>query len=238
MWQVRYDDPLHQMHSPTMWEHLPHDVAQHLETAFKDGSPGVFAATHQQQIYYDFTDMTSNFNAKALKIRRSVPQTTTRRVQFERDHAEWDDYDAFASNTILDARDAGFTVIGLHIDPYSYVICFNSNTQTNLDTGRVRQIRTPTTYTTTDDTDDTDDLDAEAPHEYKCPITHALLRRPTLIADGHTYERSAIQQWLRSHDTSPLTGQRLTHLHLTDNIMAKQLVRTYIQHARNTTAPM
>ena len=28
-------------------------------------------------------------------------------------------------------------------------------------------------------------------------------------ADGHTYERSAIEQWLETHNTSPTTGVEL-----------------------------
>jgi len=32
---------------------------------------------------------------------------------------------------------------------------------------------------------------------------------PVVTADGHTYERAAIEQWLRVHDTSPMTGQPL-----------------------------
>ena len=31
---------------------------------------------------------------------------------------------------------------------------------------------------------------------------------------GHTYERTAIEQWLRSHDTSPKTNARLESTHL------------------------
>ncbi|KAH8046826.1 lysine N-methyltransferase [Aureococcus anophagefferens] len=39
-----------------------------------------------------------------------------------------------------------------------------------------------------------------------CPITHRLPVRPALAADGHVYERSAIEQWLQTKSTSPLTS--------------------------------
>ena len=39
--------------------------------------------------------------------------------------------------------------------------------------------------------------------------------RPVTAADGHSYERTAIEQWLASSDLSPLTGQRLPHKQLT-----------------------
>jgi hypothetical protein len=34
-----------------------------------------------------------------------------------------------------------------------------------------------------------------------------LMRDPVLASDGYSYERSAIEQWLRSHDTSPMSNQ-------------------------------
>lgn len=29
------------------------------------------------------------------------------------------------------------------------------------------------------------------------------MRDPVIAADGHTYDREAIEMWLRNHDTSP-----------------------------------
>jgi len=40
---------------------------------------------------------------------------------------------------------------------------------------------------------------------------------PVMAADGHTYEREAIEQWLQAHDTSPKTNAKLKHKELTDN---------------------
>ena len=39
-----------------------------------------------------------------------------------------------------------------------------------------------------------------------CPITMDLLWDPVFTSDGHTFERSAIERWLETHRTSPLTG--------------------------------
>ena len=33
---------------------------------------------------------------------------------------------------------------------------------------------------------------------------------PVVTADGHTYERVAIEQWLQMHDMSPMTGEPLS----------------------------
>ena len=39
--------------------------------------------------------------------------------------------------------------------------------------------------------------------EFSCPITRELMRDPVIAADGHTYDREAIEMWLRNHNTSP-----------------------------------
>ena len=40
---------------------------------------------------------------------------------------------------------------------------------------------------------------------------------PVICADGHTYERSAINEWLRSSSRSPKTNQRLPSRDLIPN---------------------
>ena len=43
------------------------------------------------------------------------------------------------------------------------------------------------------------------------------MRDPVIAADGHTYERQALQQWLLSHNTSPVTNQPLAYKRLIPN---------------------
>jgi len=59
--------------------------------------------------------------------------------------------------------------------------------------------------------------DAEPPDGLLCPITNELMEDPVLCADGHSYERTSIQEWLQSHHTSPLTGMTLEHKLLVPN---------------------
>lgn len=40
---------------------------------------------------------------------------------------------------------------------------------------------------------------------FLCPITHCVMRDPVTDTDGNTYERSAIEAWLKQHGTSPIT---------------------------------
>ena len=46
----------------------------------------------------------------------------------------------------------------------------------------------------------------EIPHEFKCPISREIMTDPVVTSDGHTYERSIIEQWFLTTTTSPLTG--------------------------------
>ena len=43
-----------------------------------------------------------------------------------------------------------------------------------------------------------------------CPITKLIFNDPVVASDGHTYEFLAISNWLKLHDTSPVTGGPLT----------------------------
>lgn len=47
---------------------------------------------------------------------------------------------------------------------------------------------------------------------------------PVIAADGHTYERAAIQQWLQTHSTSPVTSIPLTHTRLVPNVLARTAI--------------
>jgi len=40
-----------------------------------------------------------------------------------------------------------------------------------------------------------------------CPITQEPIKDPVFAPDFHTYERSALEQWLRTNPTSPMTRQ-------------------------------
>lgn len=47
---------------------------------------------------------------------------------------------------------------------------------------------------------------------------------PVIAADGHTYERIAIEAWLEEHCTSPMSGSQLSHQRLVPNLIAKCVV--------------
>ena len=46
-------------------------------------------------------------------------------------------------------------------------------------------------------------------------------------ADGFTYERSAIEQWLETHNTSPKTGIELESKQLVPNSSLRSLIQDF-----------
>ena len=60
-------------------------------------------------------------------------------------------------------------------------------------------------------------MDDNIPPSFICPILCDVMTDPVATADGHSYERNAIVQWLRDHDTSPVTGAALHHTNVTEN---------------------
>lgn len=47
------------------------------------------------------------------------------------------------------------------------------------------------------------------PPEWYCPLTHEPFVSPVFLADGYTYEETAIRDWLARKNTSPITGEDL-----------------------------
>ena len=76
-------------------------------------------------------------------------------------------------------------------------------------------------YVTPDDGLD-DDIDDD--QGVRCPITCEIMREPVICADGHSYEKGAIEAWLQANDLSPLTGQKLAHKHLVPNHALKSII--------------
>eukprot|EP01050_Picozoa_sp_SAG11_P020528 SAG11_NODE_3474_length_2426_cov_1.681564_2_plen_376_part_00 len=64
-----------------------------------------------------------------------------------------------------------------------------------------------------------DDLSA-----FICPITHAVMRDPVVDSEGNSYERAAIEKWLRSHGSSPVTRSPLCGADLRPNRALKDMV--------------
>lgn len=73
------------------------------------------------------------------------------------------------------------------------------------------------------------------PDALLCPISRDVMNDPVIAADGNTYEREAIEQWIARSPTSPLTRERLGHINLISNRAIKQLCDKYRLIMLNTT---
>lgn len=78
----------------------------------------------------------------------------------------------------------------------------------------------------------------DPPAAFVCPITQELMREPVVTSDGHTYERAAIQRWLRDHNTSPQTNRPLPSKQLLPNIaLRKQIADFRAAHGYSPPSP-
>eukprot|EP00300_Choanocystis_sp_HF-7_P027512 c32644_g1_i1.p1 GENE.c32644_g1_i1~~c32644_g1_i1.p1 ORF type:complete len:273 (-),score=47.72 c32644_g1_i1:89-871(-) len=83
------------------------------------------------------------------------------------------------------------------------------------------------------------DIDpALIPDEFVCPITNDLCMDPVVAVDGHTYERSAIEEWLKTHNTSPKTNEKLpnTQILIPNRAIRSQIVEFLKSYQKPTEA--
>jgi len=69
----------------------------------------------------------------------------------------------------------------------------------------------------------------KVPKSYCCSITNQIMVDPVFTADGHTYEKEAIEEWLKGHDTSPKTGLQLINKQLIPNWDKKSDIKDFLE---------
>ncbi|XP_078377932.1 WD repeat, SAM and U-box domain-containing protein 1-like isoform X2 [Oculina patagonica] len=73
-----------------------------------------------------------------------------------------------------------------------------------------------------------EELEEDIPDEFLCPITRDIMSDPVIAADGYTYERASIDEWLTSgRSTSPMTNAPLKNTTLTPNRMLNMLIQRH-----------
>jgi hypothetical protein len=71
-----------------------------------------------------------------------------------------------------------------------------------------------------------DGMRVAVPDSFRCHITQDVMVDPVIVTEtGHTYERSAIEQWLRTHNTDPFTNMQLS----SNNLIPNHSLRASIQ---------
>ena len=73
----------------------------------------------------------------------------------------------------------------------------------------------------------TDDL-PDAPDAFTCSITYCRMTNPVMTVDGHSYERSAIEEWFKHKNTSPKTGLALDSKALLPNLTLKTQIKEWV----------
>ena len=66
------------------------------------------------------------------------------------------------------------------------------------------------------------------PRAMLCPITCSVLRDPHVTSSGQTYEYRAILNWLKHHDTDPVTLRKCSKT-VYPNIALRWLIRDRLQ---------
>ena len=69
----------------------------------------------------------------------------------------------------------------------------------------------------------------QPPNAFFCPITHALMREPSMIEDGVSYEHDAITRWLETHDTSPTTNVDVDSEIIIKNTNLKNIIGLWLE---------
>jgi hypothetical protein len=69
----------------------------------------------------------------------------------------------------------------------------------------------------------------EVPDEFKCAISHSIMRDPVVAADGHSYDRESIEEYFQRNAIakSPMTQEPLKNKKLVPNSALKKLIRGY-----------
>ena len=63
----------------------------------------------------------------------------------------------------------------------------------------------------------------EISHEYECPVTFEVMKDPVVASDGNSYERTTIEEILRTTALSPLTREPLTQHLVPNNALRRRI---------------
>uniref|UniRef100_A0A8C5TE57 WD repeat, SAM and U-box domain-containing protein 1 n=1 Tax=Malurus cyaneus samueli TaxID=2593467 RepID=A0A8C5TE57_9PASS len=72
-------------------------------------------------------------------------------------------------------------------------------------------------------------ISVSVPDEFLCPITRELMKDPVIAADGYSYEREAMQNWISSRRSSPMTNLPLCSVMLTPNRTLKMAISRWLE---------
>ena len=71
-------------------------------------------------------------------------------------------------------------------------------------------------------------MDRLCPPSFVCPVNQTVMEDPVVCADGQSYDRSAIEEWLKDHRTSPVTNLPLPNLQLVPNHALRNSIQEWL----------
>tara|TARA_B100001250_G_scaffold333784_1_gene299505 strand:+ start:1986 stop:3290 length:1305 start_codon:yes stop_codon:yes gene_type:complete len=66
------------------------------------------------------------------------------------------------------------------------------------------------------------------PEEFRCPISLDLMKEPVIAADGHSYDKTQIERWFQTNDTSPKTRDSLLCKNLFPNLELRNRINAWL----------
>ncbi|KAL0348350.1 UNVERIFIED_CONTAM: U-box domain-containing protein 26 [Sesamum angustifolium] len=72
------------------------------------------------------------------------------------------------------------------------------------------------------------DVAVQIPYHFRCPISLELMRDPVTVCTGQTYDRSSIESWVATGNTTcPVTRVQLTDFTLIPNHTLRRLIQDW-----------
>ena len=75
----------------------------------------------------------------------------------------------------------------------------------------------------------TSDTTAEILEAFLDPITQEVMQDPVMTTLGHTYDRHSIEEWLRNHNTDPMTNEMLPSKQLIPNHALRGMIQSHLE---------
>jgi hypothetical protein len=68
--------------------------------------------------------------------------------------------------------------------------------------------------------------------KFICPITNCIFLNPVVASDNITYEKTAIENWLKTNDNSPIKiNEKMNKTILFENTIVKELIGRFNKKA-------
>ena len=93
---------------------------------------------------------------------------------------------------------------------------------------KVKEIKNPINSNNQIKNTDTDY--EEIVESFLCPISLEIMKDPVITPDGISFDRESIVDWLKDHDTCPITKRPLSVSNLTSNKILKSIIENYLKN--------